>query len=463
MRTIRTLIPAVGLALGLAVTVDAQSGGAATTPTGDAKATEPLILDLSKFQKEKFVTGDKISGTVSDPEGKPAPQVRVSLFPAFSPTEKQTDSEGRFSLTFDPNQFGPMGATQPIVVARDLTRNLAAAMDLEEGATNASLRLEPALTLAGRITDLNGKPITNAQAQALFHTERMSSHLGAAVRADADGRFEIKGLPPGRQYSINTSAKGFGQEQRNVQGSETATNRVELESFQLMPANQRIAGVVLDDDDKPVVRASIYSYGNKQPNLNAQTDAKGQFSMDKICAGPIQLSANSRGGGYGNVTAEGGDTNITIRISASPGMRRAAPQTLSLKGKPLPDLAPLGFTPADAPVDQALLAVLIDAEQRPSRRALRLLGEQAAALKGQGVAVVVVQAGMMADDAFNAWKQEAASPFPVGSLKANAEKARAAWGAGALPWLILTDKAHRVTAEGFPPDELDAKVAALAR
>ena len=55
----------------------------------------------------------------------------------------------------------------PIVVARDLTRNLAAAVDLEEGATNASVRLEPALTLAGRITDLNGKALTNAQAQAL--------------------------------------------------------------------------------------------------------------------------------------------------------------------------------------------------------------------------------------------------------------------------------------------------------
>jgi Carboxypeptidase regulatory-like domain len=463
MRTIRTLVSAVGLALGLAVTVDAQSGGAAATPTGDAKATEPLILDLSKFQKEKFVTGDKISGTVTDPEGKPAPQVRVSLFPAFSPTEKQTDSEGRFSLTFDSNQFGPMGATQPILVVRDLTRNLAVAMDLEAGATNASVRLEPALTLAGRITDLNGKPITNAQAQALFHTERMSSHLGAAVRADAEGRFEIKGLPPGRQYSINTSAKGFGQEQRNVEPSETATNRVQLEPFQLMPADQRIAGVVLDDNDKPVARASIYSYGNRQPNLNAQTDAKGQFSMDKVCAGPIQLSANSRTGGYANINAEGGDTNIVIRMSTSRVVRRASPQTASLKGRPLPDLAPLGLTPADAPVDQALLAVLIDAEQRPSRRALRLLGEQAAALKEKGVAVVVVQTGTMADDAFKAWKQEAALPFPVGCFKDDSEKARSSWGAGALPWLILTDKAHRVTAEGFPLEELDAKLAAVAK
>jgi hypothetical protein len=49
-------------------------------------------------------------------------------------------------------------------------------------------------------------------------------------------------------------------------------------------------------------------------------------------------------------------------------------------------------------------------------------------------------------------------PFPIVSLKGDAEKARAAWGAGALPWLILTDKGHRVTAEGFTLEELDARI-----
>jgi uncharacterized GH25 family protein len=400
----------------------------------------------------------KISGTVTDPDGKPEAKVWVSLFPSFSQGEKQTDGEGHFTLTFDPNRFGPRAATQPIVVARDLSRNLAAALDMEEGATNASVRLEPALTIAGRINDSSGKGISNAQAQAIFHSERMGNYLGSPFRADAEGRFEIKALPPGRQYSINTSAKGFGQEQRNVPASDTATNRIELEPFQLDLADQRIAGVVLDDNDKPVASASVFSQGPKQPNLNAQTDAKGHFAMDKVCAGTIRLFANSQRGGYANVTAEGGDTNIVIQISSSRVVRRMESPAARLKGKPLPDLAPLGLTPEQAPADQALLAMLIDAEQRPSRRALRLLGEQAAALKGKGVGVVVVQTGTMADDAFKAWKQEAALAFPVGCLKGDAEKARSAWGASALPWLILTDKAHRVTAEGFPLEELEAKL-----
>ena len=447
MRTKRALGIIIGLALGLAPAISAE-GGDTDIPVQPG-ASEAFVASRSSI---------KISGTVTGPDDQPAPQVRVSLFPSFSQAEKQADSEGRFTLTFDPRQAGSMGAAAPIVVARDLMRNLAGTVDLEEGATNANVRLEPALTLASRITDADGKALTNSQVQLWFHAERMASKLGAAVHADAKGGFEIKALPRGRQYTVNASAKGFGQEQRIVPASDTATNRLELEPFQLARADRRIGGVVLDEDDKPVARASIYFYGDNQPNLNGLTDANGQFSIDKVCTGPIHLSANSRNGGYANMMAEGGDTNIIIRITSHRIVSRAEPPIARLIGKPLPNLAPLGLTAAELPADQPVLAVLVDAEQRPSRRALRLLGEQAAAIKEKGVVVIVLHTGTMADVEFKTWKQENALPFPIVSLNGDAEKARNAWGAGALPWLILTDKAHRVTAEGFTLEELDSHI-----
>src|ERR1035437_5164708 len=55
MRTNQTFSLVVGLVLGLASAISA--------PAGDAKGTEPLILDLSSFQKEKFVTGDKTNAS----------------------------------------------------------------------------------------------------------------------------------------------------------------------------------------------------------------------------------------------------------------------------------------------------------------------------------------------------------------------------------------------------------------
>ena len=38
-----------------------------------------------------------------------------------------------------------------------------------------------------------------------------------------------------------------------------------------------------------------------------------------------------------------------------------------------------------------------------------------------------------------------------------------AWGARSLPWLILADKNHHVVAEGFPIEELDAKLKEMAK
>lgn len=47
-------------------------------------------------------------------------------------------------------------------------------------------------------------------------------------------------------------------------------------------------------------------------------------------------------------------------------------------------------------------------------------------------------------------------PFPVVTIQGSEEQVRLAWGIRALPWLILTDARHVITAQG--PD-----VAALVR
>jgi protocatechuate 3,4-dioxygenase beta subunit len=137
------------------------------------------------------------------------------------------------------------------------------------------------------------------------------------------------------------------------------------------------------------------------------------------------------------------------------------PRPVNLTGRPLPDLARLGVTPTDAPAGRPLLVVLIDADQRPSRRALSSVAEQSGVLKQKNVAVVVLQAAAMDDAAFAAWKKEA-PPFPVGRLGADVDRARLNWGAAALPWLILTDDAHRVVAQGFAPDAIEAQLASLS-
>ena len=424
---------------------------------GDTNVTIHLGVQEQTYAGNASKSARKINGVVLNADGKPAAKVSVCLFPSFNSAPKKTDEAGQFSLLFDPNQFGGQNSA-PTIIARDLDHNLAAAVDVEEEATNTVLRLAPGWTLAGRATATNGAPLTNAQAQLNFRTDRMSSSLGQSVRVDKDGKFEIPALPAERRFSVTVTAKGYGEDSHEAETGEGDNRRVELEPSELLVADQRIAGQVLDSDDKPVKGAWLYCYGAKQTGQSGQSDAKGHFVFTNVCSGELQISANSQNGSYGNAKVEAGDTNIAIHLSNSGSRRANAPRAAVLRGKPLPDLAATGLTAADTPADQPVLVLLIDAEQRPCRRVLRLLGEQAATLKQKGLAVVVLHSGDMAADAFAAWKQEAALPFPVGKLKPGADEARTAWGAGALPWFILTDKAHKVIAEGFGVDELEAKL-----
>jgi hypothetical protein len=206
-----------------------------------------------------------------------------------------------------------------------LARNFATGVELEEDATQASLRLGSAMTLAGKVTDIKGKAITNAQIEARFRTERLQFSSGYSATVDVKGHFEIKGLLPSWPYTLYVSAKGYGQESRDVEASDTQTNLIMLDPFQLPLANQLIAGIVLDQHDRPVGLAGMCSYGGKQPRSLFATDAKGHFSVHNVCAGRIQISVMTDRGPLGNVTAEAGDTNIIIRISTSPAVQPVAP------------------------------------------------------------------------------------------------------------------------------------------
>ncbi len=124
------------------------------------------------------------------------------------------------------------------------------------------------------------------------------------------------------------------------------------------------------------------------------------------------------------------------------------------EGKTLPSLKLLGLGETQSPVGQPLLLVWLDAEQRPSRRALKLLTERADALKQADVAVLVVQSSSVTTETYASLKK-AASPFHV-------VQGRLPWGATSLPLFILTDKNHRVVAQGFSAEELDAKLGELA-
>jgi protocatechuate 3,4-dioxygenase beta subunit len=423
-----------------------------------------VVLRLGQtYNNNPGATAHKLKGTVTDADGKPDAGAQVAVFPANGMLRWiKTATNGAFNLTWSlqPWQLQNGGA---MLVFRDLARNLAGTEELPEETTNLDVKLKPALTVAGVVRNVDGSALAGAQVGVWLKTgnsyEQLNEQMAAA---DAQGRYEIKCLPPDPQYIVFATAKGRGRSQQQVQ-SDSETNRVELSPFVLKPADRVIAGKVLRDDDKPASGVNVQLNGEDQPDGNMTTDSQGRFHF-QVCEGQIRLFAYSQnGGGNAQATVEAGDTNVVLALSSQPGNMVQTPHRASLKGSPLPDLATVNLASDTAPAGKPVLLCLFDAGQRPSRHVVHQLDEQAAALRQQGVTVLGVQATVASDETFNEWKSASPVSFPVGRVTEKSDKTKWVASVSALPWLILTDADHRVIAEGFLLDELDAQIKKMAK
>ncbi|MHC4166440.1 MAG: peroxiredoxin family protein [Planctomycetota bacterium] len=132
---------------------------------------------------------------------------------------------------------------------------------------------------------------------------------------------------------------------------------------------------------------------------------------------------------------------------------------ISLVGKPLPELKGPAIGPLSDDADKKMILVCFwDMNQRPSRNCIVQLAGRAGKFEQEGVTVVAVQSSGVDESVLDAWMKKNRIPFPIGLVQSDAEKIRSTWGARSLPWLILTDRRHKVRAEGFGLEELDDKV-----
>lgn len=411
----------------------------------------------------ELVPPPKITGVVRDLSGAPVPDAEVTIFPEYGMSRGgvKTDANGHYEMNWNPHSVrGPERTF--CLIARERSRNLAVANDIDESTTTMDLTLEPALVIAGRVENPEGKGLTNATGYLICWGGNMGAQLGGRLRAHAEGRFEITALPRDRRYSIFATAKGYGSVNQRIAPEDSETNRIELPAFVLNVADRRLAGRVVDADEKPVAGARVSIYGQGQPNDSIRADANGHFAFDGVCEGQVQLYA-SAGQSYGNTRAEAGDTNVLITLGIQTSVYQEAPRRPSLKGKHLPDLTAVGLSAEAVPAGKPVLLGLFDVEQRPSRRFVKLLADRHEALQQKGITVLGLQTAVLSDDTRQEWKESNPVPFPIGWMTEKSDKTRWATEVSSLPWLILTDAQGRVAAEGFALEELDARVEGLTR
>ena len=410
-----------------------------------AGETERIIFSLERKPQ--------ITGLVQDESGKPVAGAIVTFYPAGNNTF--ADESGQFAVEYEPKDG------DKCLIVRDEQRNLAGAVKVEDESRPIQVTLGPGLMVKGRVTDTNSRAIPAARISLCVAISHYLCPLGPEILTDAQGQYEFTAIPLAEDifhYRYSVDASGYGPfHYKRVSIAAKPGETFELDTMILGQADQSISGIVVDGEGKPALNVPMFLQGDSQPERRSATGEDGTFVFRRICKGPLRIQANypSFPGGAGYLEANGGDKDVKI-ILGQEGIHRPH---VSLVGKPLPELKELKIDLPLANVsDKMILVCFWDMNQRPSRNCIMRLAKQAQQLKQKGVTVVAVQASKIDENTLNEWVKKNNIPFPVGMVQSDVEKTRFAWGVRSLPWLILTDKGHVVTAEGFSANELNEKI-----
>jgi beta-lactamase regulating signal transducer with metallopeptidase domain len=261
---------------------------------------------------------NKISGIVRMPDGQPAVGLAIRIVGGVIPGKGdfKTDANGKFEQVMTKRRFGSNEVKMYLLI-RDVEHNLAVLQDVDDETDPFDIKLAPALTLAGRAKS-GGKPITNVTAKLVFFcTDHEAVVLKDVAKTNISGHYEILALPPGGKYGVVVAAPGYGEKNVPEFKASTEAIRQELETVELKPANLRIAGQVLDVDDKPVANFYVRLFGGEQPSTRVPTDREGRFIFEHTCEGAAGLTTYfNNSGGY--FQTKGGDTNVVFRLKLIP-------------------------------------------------------------------------------------------------------------------------------------------------
>ena len=143
-----------------------------------------LTANYARFRKKYFA--------------RPAPASKAEELPPSIPV----DASGKFSLS---RVAKPM-----IFVCTFGEKELAGSAQIDERSTKLKIKLEPAVTVTGRLIDTeSATPLANKRLIAALRfvdPDRVSNSLAAgstATETDDDGNFKFSGLVAGRKYNLS--------------------------------------------------------------------------------------------------------------------------------------------------------------------------------------------------------------------------------------------------------------------
>ncbi len=265
-----------------------------------------------------LVAGAKISGRVVAADGTtPVPKAAISLdqWPLAT-----SGDDGTFTIAHAPVRWATLTARKDSLIAQRAFDAI--------GKAALTMKLEKAAVISGRITDSKTKvPVAGARVNLAGSGLRlMLEPSGLFAHTDAKGSYSI--LAPAGSYSVFASHPAFETASIDI----VVTSGQQLAKDLSMAQLARVSGVVVDEEQKPVVAASVASEA-------ATEGGGGPFRM------PMRMFRES------SRTVSGPDGRFSIRIAADTDLRLRATK----KGLPPAKGDTLHLAPAERKTGVVLL------------------------------------------------------------------------------------------------------------
>jgi protocatechuate 3,4-dioxygenase beta subunit len=243
-------------------------------------------------------------------------------------TQTETDDQGGFSFVQValPQGDGEFSARRYawFVLARASGHGLAwNTLNLNSPTGEVRVQLAPARSVAGKVLNVDGKPVSNAQVKVVglqqlgsartlpvpylgLHRSKLPLH----VRTDAEGRFRIEGLPRDVRVDLQVSEENYvvggvyaattdQPQPKIVQRYSDAkgllrTREQEVYTGEVMvklePGHRVVGQVVSADTGSPVALTWLYLQSEQGSSFPDRTDAEGRFRRGQLPPGKYTVS-----------------------------------------------------------------------------------------------------------------------------------------------------------------------------
>ncbi|MBL8913234.1 MAG: carboxypeptidase regulatory-like domain-containing protein [Archangium sp.] len=235
--------------------------------------TKQTITTTPTIELKPGVTLDGL--VVSATDSSPLQDVTVRASPGD--LSVITDREGRFAITVAP------GATSLHALALDGRQALQRITTTNS--TRVTLKVGSGDTISGVVIS-KGAPITAVDVRVLAEPDDLEV---ARITTGPDGRFDAKGLPPGR-YSVRAQ-QGAGRRGTAVGIELPGAPSVEVQLY----GAGKLTGAVTNGDLVPVDGATVtvqWTRGMNEVARTARTDENGRFEFDELLPAEVSVQAH---------------------------------------------------------------------------------------------------------------------------------------------------------------------------